>query len=113
MAIAFDNLIQTDFRFLVNGIFNIELLNFQNEGTETKPSQNKHRFLDDLGGKNQRLSWLAHRTVGAEGLWRLTDTEGEVPKNMAGTLYRICPGQEENHGVALRHLFDSDAFICG
>jgi all-trans-8'-apo-beta-carotenal 15,15'-oxygenase len=77
------------------------------------PSPDERRPLDGLGGKNQRLGWLAHRTAGAEGFWRLSDVEGEVPKNLAGTLYRICPGQKENHGVALRHLFDGDAFICG
>ena len=77
------------------------------------PSHDERRTLDGLAGKPRRLGWLAQRTAGAEGFWRLTDTEGEVPKNLTGTLYRICPGQKENHGVVLRHLFDGDAFICG
>ena len=62
--------------------------------------------LRGFAGGNQRLGWLAHRTAGAEGFWRLTEIEGEVPKNLAGTLYRICPGQQENHGVVLRHLME-------
>ena len=77
------------------------------------PSPDERRPLDGLGCKNQRLGWMAHRTAGAEGFWRLSNVEGEVPKSLVGTLYRICPGQKENHGVALRHLFDGDAFICG
>lgn len=77
------------------------------------PSDDERRPFDGLAAKNQRLGWLANRTAGAEGSWRLIDTEGEVPQNLTGTLYRICPGQKENHRVALRHLFDGDAFVCG
>ena len=77
------------------------------------PSHDARRPTDGLASRKQRLGWLANRTAGAEGLWRPTDTEGEVPKDIAGTLYRICSGQKENHGVVLRHLFDGDAFICG
>ena len=61
----------------------------------------------------KRLSWLAHRTAGAEGSWALNEIEGEVPEDLAGTLYRIAPGQSENHGIQLKHLFDGDAFISG
>ena len=105
MATVFDNLIQTDSRCLVNEILDIGLLNPQNGGTETMPSHRERRPLDGSAGKNQRLGWLAHSTAGAEGFWRLTDTEGEVPENLNGTLYRTSPGQKENHGVALPHLF--------
>jgi all-trans-8'-apo-beta-carotenal 15,15'-oxygenase len=113
MAAAFNNLIATDSHCWVNGIFYIGLFTSQNGGTENMPSDDEHGPLAGLAGKNQRLGWLAHRTAGAEGFWRLTEMEGEVPQNLTGTLYRICPGQKENHGVALRHLFDGDAFICG
>ena len=58
----------------------------------------------------QRLSWLAFRTAGAEGAWELTKIEGRVPRDLNGTLYRIAPGQKDNHGTLLRHLFDGDAF---
>ena len=64
-------------------------------------------------GSPKRLSWMAYRTAGAEGAWSLTDIEGEVPKDLDGTLYRIAPGQSENHGVVLQHLFDGDAFLSG
>jgi all-trans-8'-apo-beta-carotenal 15,15'-oxygenase len=77
------------------------------------PSHDEGRSLDVLAGGNQRLGWLAYRTAGAEGFWRLTDTEGEMPQNLTGTLYRLCPAQRENHGVALRRLLDGDALICG
>lgn len=61
----------------------------------------------------RRLSWLAFQTASAEGSWALTRVEGKIPRNLSGTLYRIAPGQKENHGVVLRHLFDGDAFISG
>ena len=61
----------------------------------------------------RRLSWLAYRNPSAEGVWQLTKIEGKVPKELNGTLYRIAPGQKENHGVLLKHLFDGDAFISG
>jgi hypothetical protein len=66
-----------------------------------------------LASNKRRLSWLAYRNPRAEGAWRLTDIEGAVPKDPVGTLYCIAPGQKENHGVMLRHLFDGDAFVCG
>ena len=66
-----------------------------------------------LGPAPDRLSWRAFRTAAAEGYWQLTDVEGEVPKDLHGTLYRIAPGQSENHGVRLRHFFDGDAFVSG
>jgi all-trans-8'-apo-beta-carotenal 15,15'-oxygenase len=62
---------------------------------------------------NRRLSWLAYRNPSAEGAWTLTNIEGKAPRELNGTLYRIAPGQKENHGVALKHLFDGDAFISG
>ena len=58
-----------------------------------------------------RLGYLANQDPGREGLWDLTDIEGEIPKGLNGTLYRTGPGQTANHGVTLRHLFDGDAFI--
>jgi all-trans-8'-apo-beta-carotenal 15,15'-oxygenase len=73
-----------------------------------------HFVVRALGADSpRRLSWLAYRTAGAEGLWELRDVEGEVPKDLHGTLYRVAPGQSENHGVTLRHLFDGDAFVSG
>ncbi len=61
----------------------------------------------------RRLGWLANRTAGAEGLWALTKIEGKVPKDLIGTLYRTAPGQKDNHGLTLNHLFDGDAFVSG
>ncbi len=61
----------------------------------------------------KQLSRLANRTAGAEGAWRLKKIEGKLPKDLFGTLYRVAPGQKENHGVALKHRFDGDAFMIG
>jgi all-trans-8'-apo-beta-carotenal 15,15'-oxygenase len=60
----------------------------------------------------KRLSRLANRSAGPEGAWPLTRVDGRIPAELNGTLYRVCPGQRENHGVALRHLFDGDAFVA-
>ncbi len=72
-----------------------------------------HYVARALDESPRRLSWLAYRTAGAEGSWQLIDIEGEVPKDLHGTLYRIAPGQSENHGVTLKHFFDGDAFVSG
>lgn len=61
----------------------------------------------------KRLSWLANRNPSAEGVWALTKIEGKPPKELNGTLYRTAPGQKENHGIVLQHLFDGDAYLCG
>jgi all-trans-8'-apo-beta-carotenal 15,15'-oxygenase len=58
------------------------------------------------------VSALAHRTASAEGAWTLPEIEGRMPKDLSGTLYRVCPGQRENHGVVYRHLFDGDAYVA-
>lgn len=67
-------------------------------------------LINAFADPKKRLSWLAFRTAGAEGAWSLTKIEGKIPKDLHGTLYRIAPGQKDNHGVLLRHLFDGDAF---
>ena len=66
-----------------------------------------------LGPSERRLSWMAYRTTDAEGFWKLTDIEGEIPVDLEGTLYRVAPGQKDNHGTALNHLFDGDAHVSG
>jgi all-trans-8'-apo-beta-carotenal 15,15'-oxygenase len=91
----------------------------------------RRRFVQCLGGlralaalapqimvrafaaNQRRLSWLVSRHPSAAGAWRLTDSEGAVPDDLVGTLYRVAPGQKEHHGVLLRHLFDGDAFVSG
>jgi len=63
-------------------------------------------------GNDRSVSALAYRTASAEGAWRLTEVEGRVPKNLAGTLVRVCPGRRENNGVVYKHLFDGDAYLA-
>ena len=58
-----------------------------------------------------RLSYLAFRTVTREGAWTPRAVEGEIPREIRGTLYRNGPGQKEVFGVPLEHLFDGDAYL--
>src|SRR5262245_18118898 len=66
-----------------------------------------------LADGKKRLSWLAYRNASGEGAWTLTKIEGKIPKELNGTLYRTAPGQKQNQGVVLQHLFDGDAYVCG
>lgn len=63
------------------------------------------------GKKEQSLFRLANETARAEGEWQLTKIEGKVPRDLNGKLLRVCPGQKENFGVSMKHLFDGDAFL--
>src|SRR4051794_2112062 len=58
-----------------------------------------------------RLSYLAFRTVKREGSWSPRLVEGEIPRELNGTLYRNGPGQKETFDVPLGHLFDGDAYL--
>jgi all-trans-8'-apo-beta-carotenal 15,15'-oxygenase len=60
---------------------------------------------------SRSLSHSAYQTAGAEGSWALTEVEGQVPVDLLGRLYRVAPGQKENHGTPLHHFFDGDAFL--
>lgn len=66
-----------------------------------------------MGAERRSLGWMASRTAAGEGAWKLTNIEGRVPAGLEGSLYRVGPGQKENHGVTLRHLFDGDAYVSG
>jgi carotenoid cleavage dioxygenase-like enzyme len=57
------------------------------------------------------LSYLAFRTVTREGPWAPRAVEGEIPREISGTLYRNGPGQKEVFDVPLGHLFDGDAYL--
>lgn len=72
-----------------------------------------HAAARVLNENKKRLSWLASRNPSAEGAWSLTKIEGKLPKELVGTLYRTAPGQKDNHGTVLQHLFDGDAYVCG
>ncbi|PYM06697.1 MAG: hypothetical protein DMD82_07825 [Candidatus Rokuibacteriota bacterium] len=64
-----------------------------------------------IAADRRSLGYLAYRTASAEGAWTLGRVDGAVPKELNGVLYRVAPGQKETFGVALRHLFDGDAFV--
>jgi all-trans-8'-apo-beta-carotenal 15,15'-oxygenase len=57
------------------------------------------------------LGRLAVQDPSAEGAWSPLKIEGEIPKDLNGTLYRVSPGQKNDHGIQLRHFFDGDAFL--
>jgi carotenoid cleavage dioxygenase-like enzyme len=59
----------------------------------------------------RQLGVLSNQTAGAEGIWNLKDIEGEIPKDINGTLFRTAPGESERFGVRFKHLFDGDAFV--
>jgi all-trans-8'-apo-beta-carotenal 15,15'-oxygenase len=63
-----------------------------------------------LSGKRD-LGRLAVQAPSAEGHWPALAVEGEIPRDLNGTLCRVAPGQKINHGVPLRHFFDGDAFL--
>jgi all-trans-8'-apo-beta-carotenal 15,15'-oxygenase len=73
---------------------------FSSESTDSIKPNLKHR-----------LSYLANRTTSRVGVWELKNIEGEIPPKLNGALYRIGPGQKENHGVQLKHFFDGDALV--
>jgi all-trans-8'-apo-beta-carotenal 15,15'-oxygenase len=60
-----------------------------------------------------QIGMLGNQTAGAEGIWALTDIEGEIPPEIQGTLYRTAPGESERFGVKFKHAFDGDAFVSG
>ena len=62
---------------------------------------------------SKRLSYLAYRGTTQEGETVLTEVEGKIPQDLSGNLYRIGPGQKENHGVVYQHMFDGDAYLAG
>ncbi len=58
--------------------------------------------------------WLeAISPVDGEAAYEITDIEGEIPRELHGTLYRNGPSQKvlPAAGLAALHLFDGDAFV--
>jgi all-trans-8'-apo-beta-carotenal 15,15'-oxygenase len=72
----------------------------------------RHVLARAFSEGKRSLASLVNRTASGEGAWALTEVEGTVPRDLVGTLFRVCPGQRENHGVVYRHLFDGDAFVA-
>lgn len=63
------------------------------------------------GPTPSRLSYLSYRSTDFEGRWVPSEVEGQIPKAIDGTLYRIGPGSKSNYGTDLKHLFDGDAYV--
>lgn len=61
-----------------------------------------------------RRAWIAAwRPTPAEDEYALTEIEGEIPRELRGTLYRNGPSQRvlPKEGYAALHLFDGDALV--
>lgn len=63
------------------------------------------------GGNRKSIAYLSAQTASGAGVWRNLQTDGELPADLRGTLFRTAPGQTENHGTRLKHLFDGDAYL--
>ena len=70
----------------------------------------ENQLLAQVLTDDRHISRLATQPSSREGQWMAQRIEGQVPKDLNGTLYRMSKGQLENHGVPLRHWFDGDGF---
>ena len=60
------------------------------------------------------LHWLeAVSPAAGEDAYEITDVEGEIPRELHGTLYRNGPSQKvlPSRGLGALHFFDGDAFV--
>ncbi len=57
------------------------------------------------------MAWLSVQAPSGEGVWNNLRVEGKLPPDLTGTLFRTAPGQMENNGTRLKHLFDGDAYM--
>lgn len=71
----------------------------------------KSAIVRILAETKRSMQWLASQNPSAEGVWQNLKIEGKLPRGLNGTLFRVAPGQIDNHGTQLRHLFDGDAFL--
>jgi all-trans-8'-apo-beta-carotenal 15,15'-oxygenase len=61
--------------------------------------------------ENIRLSVRGNRATDLEGQWKLSDIEGEIPKDLRGSFYKIGPGTKDLFGTKLKHYFDGDGYV--
>ncbi len=64
-----------------------------------------------IAGERTRLSVRGNRATDIEGQWKLTDIEGEIPKDLRGSFYKIGPATKEIFGTKLKHYFDGDGYV--
>jgi carotenoid cleavage dioxygenase len=71
-------------------------------GTSTRPDESTRAWIVD-----------AWRPSSFEGEYEITDVEGEIPREIHGTLYRNGPSQQvlPKAGYEALHLFDGDAHV--
>jgi all-trans-8'-apo-beta-carotenal 15,15'-oxygenase len=71
----------------------------------------ENQLLAQVFTDERHISRLAAQPPSMEGTWTPPKIEGQIPRDLNGTLYRMSKGQLSNHGVPLRHWFDGDAFL--
>ena len=61
--------------------------------------------------RRQWVAWLRPSEV--EGDYEIREVEGEVPRELLGTLYRNGPSQRQEppEGSQALHLFDGDGYV--
>jgi all-trans-8'-apo-beta-carotenal 15,15'-oxygenase len=70
-----------------------------------------NQLLAQAFADRHHISRLAERPPSRQGAWNAPRIEGQVPRDLNGTLFRMTKGQLENHAVSLKHWFDGDAFV--
>lgn len=64
-----------------------------------------------LTTSRKSIAYLSAQTASGAGVWRNLETDGRLPADLRGTLFRTAPGQTEIYGTQLKHLFDGDAYL--
>lgn len=54
-----------------------------------------------------------HRTLSRSHTYESLTVEGDLPNDIAGTLYRAGPGVFERFGIPLKHPFEADGAVTG
>ncbi len=54
-----------------------------------------------------------HRTLSRSHSYERMTVEGDLPEDIAGTLYRAGPGVFERFGIPLKHPFEADGAVTG
>jgi all-trans-8'-apo-beta-carotenal 15,15'-oxygenase len=69
--------------------------------------------LDQNATTYDQTAWSGgYRSQKNEYSYPIDQISGEIPKNLAGTLFRNIPAMLDINGVSVRHPFDGDGMIC-
>jgi all-trans-8'-apo-beta-carotenal 15,15'-oxygenase len=69
--------------------------------------------LEKTASEYDRTAWSGgYQSQKNEYSYAIENITGEIPKNLAGTLFRNIPAMLDIDGVSVRHPFDGDGMIC-